>query len=655
MAENRGMSAVQLDIQRRGPYEGGRSFGRAGAYELLEWVARFAVDPDAPQNAGITDLRLAPRDSAGRVRFEADWCLLRPADPALGSRRLLFSVANRGRRASVPFSALAAPLPAEVTERIEPGDGFLLRRGWAVAWCGWQWDVDRRPGLVGLTAPEARLPEADRDGEVLVQFQPHDRHARHDLGHWPLDPAPGLLDVGHRPYRPRVPDDPAATLAVREHPLAPAVDVPRGRWRFGPGGESVELDGGFEPGLVYEVRFRPAECPVVGAGLLAVRDFVAHLREHPAAAGPVDRAIAFGISQSGRFLREFLHLGLNADGAGRPVFDGVFVHVAGARRGEFNQRYGQPSVQHGPSLGHLPPFADGPLLGRQRARGAVPRVFSVNTSSEYWRSEASLTHMDEAGERDVAPPEEVRTYLFAGCQHGPGGPVPTRTPLMSPWVLPANCLTTVDYTPLLRAALVNLERWAADGVEPPPNAVPSLAGGTAVDRAEVLRRFADLPAAVPRTDRLPALRRLDLGPRVAEGVARHPATFGEPHRCLVSAVDGDGNETAGIRLPDLTVPLASHTGWNPRRPESGGDGQLLDMLGSTVPLARTRAERERTGDPRPSIEERYADREAYRGLVRAAAERLVADGHLLAEDVEPVVDRAGLAWDALVEAEARRG
>src|SRR5215471_5407325 len=605
------MPAVQLDIQRRAPYEGGRSFGSAGPYELVEGVARFSVDPDAPANAGITDLRLADRDAGGRVRFEADWCVLRPADPALRSGRLLFSVANRGRRSAVPFSALSAPLPAEVTERIEPGDGFLLRRGWAVAWCGWQWDVARRPGLVGLTAPEARLPEQDRQDEVLVQFQPHARQVRHDLGHWPLDPAPGLLDATHRPYRPRVADDPAAVLTVRVHPQAPATDLPRERWRFGPDGGSVELDGGFEPGLVYEVRYRPAECPVAGAGLLAVRDFVAGLRADPAAAGRVDLALAFGVSQSGRFLRELLHLGLNADEAGRPVFDGVFVHVAGARRGEFNQRFGQPSVQHAPSLGHLPPFADGPLLEPQRARGAMPVVLSVNTSSEYWRTEASLTHMDEACEHDVEPPAEVRTYLFAGCQHGPGGPVLTRSSLLAPWVRPANRLTTVDYTPLLRAALVNLERWAAEGVEPPPSAVPRLDDGTAVPREEVLRRMEGVPAALPRPDRLPVLRRLDLGPRAGEGVARHPAAFGDPYPCLVSAVDGAGNETAGIRLPDLTVPVATHTAWNPRQPETGGDGQLLDMLGSTVPLALTRAERERTGDPRPSIEERYADRDDY--------------------------------------------
>jgi hypothetical protein len=401
----------------------------------------------------------------------------------------------------------------------------------------------------------------------------------------------------------------------------------------------VWLAGGFQPGRVYEVRYRPRECPVVGAGLLAVRDFVAYLRQGPdGLAGPVDHAFAFGVSQSGRFLRDFLYAGLNVDEAARIVFDGVVPHVAGARRGEFNQRYGQPSVQHAPSLGHLPPFSDAGILERQRRLGGVPRVFTINTSSEYWRSEASLLHIADG--EDIAPPPEVRAYLFAGCQHGPGVLPPTRSPVMSPWVRPANRLNTVDYTPLLRAALVNLERWVVDGVEPPPDAVPRLADGTAVDRAEVLARFASAgaDAVLPRPEDLPVLRRLDLGDRTGEGIVRLPAVAGQPYPCLVSSVGADLNEEAGIRLPDLTVPLAAQTGWNPRRPESGGEGQTVDMLGSSVPL------------PGAALAARYGNRDHYRGLVRAEAERLVRARHLLEEDVERVVARAAAAYDAFTRA-----
>jgi Alpha/beta hydrolase domain len=636
------MSVVRLDTVRRLPYEGGRGFGHGGAYERLDGIVHLAVDPLAVSNEAITDLRLAPRDESGLVRFEADFCMLRPLDPDRSSRRLLFHVPNRGRQAALPFSVLATPPTADVTERIEPGDGFLLQGGWTVAWCGWQWDVDRRPGMLGLRAPEARLPAGERDGQVLVQFQPHVHETHHRLGHWPLDPPPDMPVQFHRPYRPADPDDPAAVMTVRDRPDGATTPVPRGSWRFARagGGTAVPDDtcvwraGGFEPGRVYEVRYRPRECPVVGTGLLAVRDFVSSLRHgREGVAGPIEHVLAFGVSQSGRFLRDLLHLGLNVDEEGRTVFDGVVPHVAGARRGEFNQRYGQPSVQHSPSLGHLPPFTDAGLLARQRALGGVPRIFTINTSSEYWRSEASLTHTEDGA--DLDPPEEVRAYLFAGCQHGPGALPPTRVSAMSPWVRPANHLNTVDYTPLLRAALVNLERWVVDGAEPPPSAVPRFADGTLVGRAEVLERFAALPgAALLRPDRLPTLRRLDLGERTADGIVRLPAVAGEPYRCLVSSVDADLNEEAGIRLPDLTRPLAAHTGWNSRLPESGAEGQLVDMLGSSI--AR----------PRDAIDERYADRDAYRAAVRSDSEVLVRARHLLPEDVELVVARAAAAYDA---------
>jgi hypothetical protein len=636
------MPVAALDVVRRRPYEDGRSFGDGGTYERLDGVARFAVDPGAPENAAITDLRHAPGDAGGMVTFEADFCVLRPARP---TGRLLFSVANRGRQAALPFSRLTVPPALEITERIEPGDGFLLHRGWTVAWCGWQWDVRRGPGRLGLAAPEARLPEGERDGQVLVRFQPHVAQAHHELGHWPLDPPPGPArrGLGHRAYRPRDPEDPAAVLSVRERPRGPAVELPRNSWRFAraeggavvPDDTCVWLAGGFQPGRVYEVRYRPRDCPVVGTGLLAVRDFVSCLRhDGHGLAGPVDLAIAFGVSQSGRFLREFLHTGLNVDGEGRRVFDGVMPHVAGARRGEFNQRFGQPSVQHAPSRGHLPPFDDGALVARQRALGGLPHVVSTNTSSEYWRSEASLTHTGDGA--DLEPPAEERVYLFAGCQHTAGAPALARVPALSPWVRPANPLNTVDYTPLLRAALVNLERWVAEGTEPPPSAVPRVADGTAVSRGEVLGRFAALDGAVlPDPAALPELARLDLGERAAEGVIRVPAGVGEPYPSLVSSVDATGNEEAGIRLPDLTVPLAAHTGWNPRLPESGAGGQLVDMFGSTIPRSRE------------AIIARYPSRQAYQDEVRRAAERMVRDRHLLPEDVDPVVRRAGIAYDAL--------
>lgn len=648
------MAVTEPEIHGRRPYEGGRAFAAAGPYERLDGTIHFAVDPAHPANRAIVDLDRAPRDATGRVRFRADFCLLQPSDPARGNRRLLFEVLNRGRKLA-PRHLNHAP-PAAPSARIDPGDGFLLRHGWTLAWCGWQWDVVRDEALMGLEAPEALDPATGRPctGEVLCHFQPN---------------APGrdhlLADRVHQPYPAADVADPDAVLTARDWPDGPATVIPRKRWRFArddggrpvPADTHVWLEDGFAPGRVYEVRYRTRRCPVVGTGLLAVRDCVSFLRHGDAAAGNpcagrLDHAYGFGMSQSGRFLRHFLSLGLNLDEAGRLVFDGVIPHVAGARRGEFNHRFAQPSVQATPGFGHLPPFAADPttgedagLLDRQRAVGGVPKIMLINTSAEYWRGDCSLIHADPAGARDVEPPPEVRIYHFAGTQHGPGV-VPLESVSGNDGARGAHGFNAVDYVPLLRAALVNLDRWVAAGEEPPPSAFPRLADGTAARAPDVLAAYRAVPGAtLPDPDLLPGLRRYDLGPDAARGVGRYPAEPGARYATYVPAVDADGNEVAGLRPPDVAVPLATYTGWNPRHPETGGPGQIINMQGSTFPFAATAEERTRTGDPRPAIAERYRGRADYLARVRAAADALVARRYLLAEDVEVVLQLAAERYD----------
>jgi hypothetical protein len=290
----------------------------------------------------------------------------------------------------------------------------------------------------------------------------------------------------------------------------------------------------------------------------------------------------------------------------------------------------------------------GSLLARQRERGGVPRIFQTNTSAEYWRGDCSLIHTDLAGTRDVEPPAEDRIYLFAGTQHS-AGVLPLASVSAVDGARGVHHFNVVDYSPLSRAALTNLDAWAARGVEPPPSAFPRLADGTAVTAGEVLSTFAGFPTAtLPSAERLPAvpaMRRYDLGPEAARGVGRFPVEAGERYPVFVSAVNVDGNEAAGVRLPDLTVPVASYAGWNPRHPETGGEGQILNMLGSTVPSPATAAERERTSDPRAAITERYRDRDDYLARVRWAAEELVAGRYLLEEDIEVVVQNCAARYD----------
>ena len=662
---------MRLEIVRREPLEAGRAFGDTGPYERIDAVAHYAVDPAHPANATIVDLDRAERASDGKVHFSGDANFLVPVDPACANRALLLDVPNRGNRIAMR-SFNMAPFDLMPTDEITPGDGFLLERGWCIAWCGWQWDVPHPSVRLGLRAPAVPREKRAPAGRMQLRIQP-DRAARafaltdHHVG-----------PVGnHAPIPTEDPDDADAVLWVRKHLLDDTpVRIPRDRWAFArpsdgegdatiPDPGSVWLSGGFEPGRIYDLVYTPAECPVVGAGLLAVRDLAAWARGSGDAptADRVDHAIAQGVSQCGRFLRTFLHAGLNRDEDGRRVFDGVHVHVAGGRRGEFNHRYGQPSVQPTPSLGHRFPFADEPqtdtrsghragLLDRQRALGCVPKIFHTDTSSEYWRGDAGLTHHDLESGADVEPPAEVRRYLFASTQHGPGAlPFTQRSMFGSHG---ANRLNVVDYRPLFRAALENLRAWVADGIEPPESVFPRARDATAASREEVLSALARIPGAtLPRGDRLPSLAPMDLGERADEGVPDVPTTFtGAPYPALVSAVDGFGNETGGLRMPDVAVPVATHTGFNPRHPDTGGDGQILEYLGSTVPLARTAAAREAASDPRPSIAERYASRDAYLAEVRAAAQRLVEARYLLAGDVGLCVALAGERYDAVVSLEA---
>ena len=665
------MAVIRMEFTSRQPFAGGAAFGDHGAYERIDGTVRFAVDPMHEANRAIVDLDKAARDDAGRVHFAADFCIFQPVDPARGSRRLLFEVTNRGRRNAMRQFNRAPLGPPDLRD---PGDGFLMRHGWTVGWCGWQWDVIPAPGLLALDAPQALEDGRPIQGRIAVEFQPS-------------APAPDKLLANrvHKPYPVADVNDPEAELSVRDWPGGERTTIPREQWAFArdpssvgtgygapvPDPAYVWLEGGFEPGKVYEVVYRTNTCPVVGTGLLAMRDFTA-FRHHGSeedgnpCAGRIDRAYSYGRSQSGRFIRHFLYLGLNLDEGGRQVFDGLLPQVAGARRGQFNHRFAQPSDQSTPSFGHLMPFADDPqtdpitgarggLLDRQRKLGGVPKVYAINTSAEYWRGDASLAHTDVAGTRDVEPPAEVRSYLFAGTQHGIGT-LPLTTKGGEEGAHGVHGFNAVDYSPLTRAALLNLDAWASDGIEPPPSAFPRLSNGTAAAPGKVIERFRAVPGiTVPNPERRLSIWRTDLGVTEEEGVARLPVRLGERYQTFVSQVDADLNELGGIQLPDLTVPVGSYTGWNPRAPETGGAGQILSMQGSTLPFAATKAERTERGDPRPSIEERYRDRDDYVARVRAAAEVLARQRYILDEDVEVAVENAAARYDVFAATPATVG
>ena len=651
------MAVVRIDITKREPFADSEAFDRVGPYEYLQGTAHFAVNPLHPRNAVITDLELAPRQADGTVAFTADFAMLQPADAERGNRRMFFDVMNRGRKTVMPrFND--APDIVDHTLPPNPGNGFLMRQGYTVAWCGWQADVPPTPGLMGLQAPEALGQHGSLQGRVLIQFQVNER-----------TPQLLLSDREHTPHPAADANEAAALLQVRDHPNAPPTEITRAAWSF------VQVDGdaapnyvhlhtGFEPGRIYQLVYTTRGSRIVGLGFAAVRDIASFFKygrfDGNPCAGRLDYAYAFGASQSGRFLRQMLYHGLVEDEEERLVLDGVIPHVAGAMRGEFNLRFGQPSKDICFIIPEMFPFTDtpqtDPLTGRQgsllekpETRGKVPKVMFTNTSAEYWRGDAALIHTNLETMRDQKESPFVRRYHFAGTHHTSGF-----FPLAG-WraadgirgQLPFN---TVDFNPLLRAALINLDRWVSEGVPAPASRHPSLKDGTSVPSDSLAPVFAELPGVRFPPEVTRALR-LDYGPETGHGrTVRLPAGEGETYPALVSDVNAEGNERAGIRLPDLSVPLATHTGWNLRHESVGNPDLVIGITGGlagwTLPFAATRADREASGDRRLSIEERYACREEYLRRVRAAAQELIAAGYVLAEDLPRIVAAAGLRYDA---------
>jgi Alpha/beta hydrolase domain len=634
------MTNLEIKVAAVEPFAEGRAFGETGPYLRIRGVAKGELDPAAPENRVIVDLDKAPRNARGLVECETDFFVLRPADPSRTGGVLVYDVTNRGSKRifqlldDAPGDNPAASNDPKTAH--EAGLGFCLGRGYSLVWSGWD------PGAPTVNnGLGARFPTAMENGRPITG---HIRHEFH-IG----TRAPGKGDLVRLPYPAVSTDTREARLTVRDRESDTRTEIPAGSWEFADSQSIRLLPQGalFAPFKIYELWYEATGSKVLGIGFATVRDLVSFLRyertDRNGTPNPLiaegartndtgmRHALAFGVSQSGRFLRHFLELGMNDDGHERRVFDGVMSHVAGAGKVFANHRFGMPgrtATQHEDRLYPENWFPFGNAVTTDpfsRKTGAIlqghatdPLVIETNSSTEYWQKGASLVHTDPTGRYDAGLPPNVRVYMIAGTQHG-GRPGVDPSP--GPCVNPRNPHSA---TPALRALFAALEEWVTKEVEPPPSCVPRVADGTAVTAGDVkmppVPGFAHAPGdnqIVPPVDWVDPPSRID-----------------NVYGARVCAVDADGNEVAGIRLPPIAVPLGTHTGWNVYRAQPN---ELADRDGSFIPFARARREREAAGDPRPSLEERYGSRDAYVAKIKAAAEALVAERLLLPSDAAAYV------------------
>jgi hypothetical protein len=647
---------VRIDVQSRRDLAGGQAFGAAGPYEKLSGRIYFAVDPTLQANRIIADIDKAPRNAAGKVEFSSDFYLIKPKAIEKGNQSILYEVSNRGGKGMLGFFNHAAG-SADPDTDAHMGDGFLMKQGFTLLWVGWQFDVAQSPGLVRLYAPIAKDNGKPIRGvvrsEVIVTEKGFDK---------------SLADRNHVAYPAVDPDSADNVMTVRDSVEGPRRIVPRDQWMFAraegsssvPDATHVYMKAKFEPGKIYEVVYTAQDPPVAGLGPAAIRDTISMVRYKSADAlgipsGAITRALAFGISQSGRFLRTYLYYGFNRDEGNRKAFDGVIAHVAGGGRGSFNLRFAQPSRDGHPFLNlfypsDIFPFTDvqqtdaetgktDGLLTHAGIPDLQPKVFYTNSEYEYWGRAASLIHTTVDGTRDAPLMDNVRIYLLSAGQHGPAGFPPSQT-------IGQQKNNPLDYRWAMKALLLAMDKWTATGTPPPPSRYPKIADGTLV-RPDRLRFPKLAGVATATSSALKGAHRADYGPRFATDgiVTQEPPKIGSAFPILVPQVDADGNGVAGIRMPELTIPLATYTGWNLFNERSGPTNMLSSMQGSYIPLARSAADRKRANDPRASIEERYHDRDAYIAQVTKAAQELVGQGYLLAEDVPNITRDAGRHWD----------
>ena len=683
---------TKLQINSRAVAFGGATFGNVGQYETLRGVAWAEVDPDDPLNEVITDIKLAQRNARGMVEFNFDFWINKPLDMTKANGTLLHDVPNRGNVRSLELNVRGAG-------DSNAGDGLLQRLGYVLSDNGWEGDLS--------TGLQIRLPIAvNRDGSE-IQNRVRSEYILNGL------PA-STQDLSTPPaYESVSTSNAGATLTRRVRQDDAKELIPNSQWAFAdcstvpfpgvPSTKKICLNGNFDSNHIYELLYTAKNPMVLGLGFAATRDFISFLRNSNGAgtghcrkerhgkdddegedddggdrrqapcpaAGPmpenplgnsIQNAIIYGSSQSGRYIRTFIHLGFNQDENRNLVLEGAIPHKA-SNRGAFNVRFGMPDRLSGTQHTERQyPGAESPQtwgkyhdkisdvnagqLDRCRKSRSCPKIFHTNSDTEYWQALMALNTTDANGTRDLKIPKNVRIFLYAGTRHG-GGDVTMQLPTVVP-APPGNCQLRTNNNPFIhgqRALLAALRDWIVRGTEPPPSLYPTLDGGTLVPLSAV--HYPYIPAvnwtlAGVTTQKF----YLDRGPLFnvedIAGVMREPPVKRGAYPVYQPQVDVDGNTIAGLPNTNMLVPLGTYLGWNVRK-AGFSEGDSCDLTGSVIPFFRTLAERQAANDPRPSLQERYPTHANYVARVTAAANSLVARRLLLPEDAQFLIDQANAA------------
>lgn len=638
---------TRFEIVNREPFAEGQRFGDVGPYESITGRVFYELDPESSANQHVIDLKLTPRNERGKVELSADLIILSPKDLTRGNGALLYGVNNRGGLNALRHFNYAQGSNQPLTEK-HAGDGFLMRHGFTLVWSGW--DGELLPGKGRLRLSPPAVNSGNIAGQIRCEIVPSSKTTR-TVVNW----------ANHGSYRPTEAGLKKATLTHRLLVDHPRVVIPREDWELHI--TEVESDSptqlpmveieyakGFEQLHIYELIYEGQDPVVMGTGFTAVRDLISAIKHGTGSNNPLlvggkpalARAHSFGVSQSGRFLREFVYWDFNADEEGRKVFDGIIPHVSGSGMGSFNHRFAQPTRHAGQHDHHdYPPdrfpFAyetqTDPLSGltegileRSLKSKTAPLVMHTQSSSEYWNRSGSLVHTDPLGNNDATIPDEVRLYFFGGTQHGPSG---FTTDAGAGQTAPSHA----DYKPFVRALLLALDRWAKDGTLPPPSVYPKISDDTLVAWTQNATGFPKLPDInYPGVIQQPSF--LDFGPRWQEEriVDNQPPIPRGDYQVLVPRSDPDGNPLGCLSAPEVAVPIGTYASWRLRREEGPAANQLYSLSGSFIPFPKTKAERIGSDDPRQSIEERYGNLDTYIKQLESQCEKYVSAGYMLPED-----------------------